>query len=81
MGFKYEGVIRNKWVYPVGKCLAEGASFVGIEELEGGGRGGAKRGEMAQDCWIAGITKADWTDQSTQIRLAQLDNAREPRWE
>ena len=62
MGFKYEGVIRNKWVYPVGKCLAEGASFVGIEELEGGGRGGAKRGEMAQDCWIAGITKADWEE-------------------
>ena len=56
MGFKAEGVIRNQWAWPQGK---DGLSFDATGELETAT--GEPRG-VAQDCWIAGITKADWEE-------------------
>lgn len=55
MGFKFEGILRNRWMWPRGK---EGLSFDQTGELpmsvEGTTRG------ASQDAWVGGITKGDW---------------------
>ena len=71
MGFKHEGVIRNFWSWPVGK---EGYAFDPTGELETAD--GQPRG-VGHDCWLAGITKADWEAQGGVRELVTRQMARD----
>ncbi|KAL7412691.1 hypothetical protein BDY24DRAFT_392386 [Mrakia frigida] len=63
MGFLPEGILRNQWMWPVGK---EGLEFEDAKaeirlgwEVVGEEKRERKRG-VAHDCWLGGITRGDW---------------------